>query len=435
METKIQYLLDKYEPKSLNSIKIENDILDSEKDIIFEKESQIPNFVLNSSCPFDKNYCFYGISLKVSTKENIFPKEKYFLKSQQIVELKPIDINKIFDDDTIFRNESPKNLEDKDEEENKDDEDSVHQKIVSSIKNHHYKSYIPKNLEKNEIINKNFNEIDNEWYIIENNTEEGPFNDFSMYNKLYKIYYDSKGNFPNYLLKEKKSDIFMTMNDCFNRLRGKYEYTKKSTTNNEYINQLKLQYMNNLLMYNTQLLKYYQTNTMNNMNSINNKINQNTNKNNAPNKFDNTNNSQEAENANNNIFNNNRKANNRNNINKFNNNINIMNNNRRNNNLQNNRGKNIYNDNGGNGKLYYNNNNLPRYRNKFNRKEKRVDKDHREKKENSDNNNEKELKQKETDIFNKKDETNGENKGNVNEENEEYKDGKKSINVDKFFEK
>ena len=432
MEKKIQYLLDKYEPKSLNSIKIENDILDFEKDIIFEKESQIPNFVLDSSCPFDKNYCFYDISLKVSTKENIFPKEKYFLKSQQIVELKPIDINKIFDDDTIFKNDSPKNPEDKDEEEKKNDEDSVKQKIISSIKNNHYKSYIPKNLEKNEIINKNINEIDNEWYIIENNTEEGPFNDFSMFNKLYKIYYDSKGNFPNYLLKEKKSDIFMTMHDCFDRLRAKYEYTKQNTTNNEYFDQLKLQYMNNLLIYNNQMLKYYQTNTMNNMN---NKINQNTYKNNVPNKFDNTNNRQSPANANNNIINNNRKSDNRNNINKFNNNYSIMNNNRRNNNFQNNRGKNIYNSNGGNGKYYYNHNNQPRYINKYNRKEKRVDKDYREKKENSDNNNnKKELKQKKSEKFNKKDETTGENKANVNV-NEENKDGQKSINVDKFFEK
>ena len=408
MEKKIQYLLDKYEPKSLNSIKIENDILDSEKDIIFEKESQIPNFVIDSSCPFDKNYCFYGISLKVSTKENIFPKEKYFLKSQQIVELKPIDINKIFDDDTIFENDSPKNPEDKDEEEKTIDEDSVQQKIISSIKNHHYKSYIPKNLDKN------VNEIDNEWYIIENNTEEGPFNDFSMYNKLYKIYHDSKGNFPNYLLKEKKSDIFMTMNDCFNRLRAKYEYTKQNTVNNEYLNQLKLQYMNNLLIYNTQMLKYYQTNTMNtmnNMNSINNKNNQNnqnTDKKNVPNKFDNSNNRQIPANVNN-----------------------FMNNNRRNYNFPNNRGKNIYNSNGDNGIHYYNNN-QPRHRNKYNRKEKRVDKDYREKNENSDNINKKELKQKKSEKFNKKDETTGENKAKVNEEN---KDGQKSINVDKFFEK
>ena len=431
MEKKIQYLLDKYEPKSLNSIKIENDILDFEKDIIFEKESQIPNFVIDSSCPFDKNYCFYGISLKVSTKENIFPKEKYFLKSQQIVELKPIDINKIFDDDTIFKNDSPKNPEDKDEEEKTIDEDSVQQKIISSIKNHHYKSYIPKNLDKN------VNEIDNEWYIIENNTEEGPFNDFSMYIKLYKIYYDSKGNFPNYLLKEKKSDIFMTMNDCFNRLRAKYEYTKQNTVNNEYLNQLKLQYMNNLLIYNTQMLKYYQTNTMNtmnNMNSINNKNNQNnqnTDKKNVPNKFDNSNNRQIPANVNNNTFNNNRKNDNRNNINKFNNNNIFINNNRRNYNFPNNRGKNIYNSNGDNGIHYYNNN-QPRHRNKYNRKEKRVDKDYREKNENSDNINKKELKQKKSEKFNKKDETTGENKAKVNEEN---KDGQKSINVDKFFEK
>ena len=220
MEKKIQNLLDKYEPKPLNSLKLENNILDIEKDIIFEKESQIPNFVLNSNCPFDKNYCFYDISLTVSTKENIFPKEKYFLKSQQIVELKPVDINKIFDDDITFKNDTTNSPNEKREEKEDIKDDEVQKKIISSIENHNYKSYIPKNLEKNNNINPN--EVINEWYIIGNKTKEGPFNDFTMYNKLYQIYYDAtskKEKLPNYLINEKKTDIFMTMDECFSRLK------------------------------------------------------------------------------------------------------------------------------------------------------------------------------------------------------------------------
>ena len=95
-----QTILDKYESSSLDSLKLDKNLLDIEKNIIFEKESQIPNLVLQSNCPFNKNYCFYDIALNVSTKENMFPKQKYYLKSQQVVELKPIDINSIFNDES-----------------------------------------------------------------------------------------------------------------------------------------------------------------------------------------------------------------------------------------------------------------------------------------------------------------------------------------------
>ena len=428
MEKTIQYLLDKYEPKTLNSIKLENNILDIEKEIIFENESQIPNFVLNSSCPFDKNYCFYDISLKASTKENIFPKEKYFLKTQQIVELKPIDINKIFEDDTMFKNDLSISPEDKKKEEKKYSEELVHQKIISLIKSNHYKSYTPKNLEKKEIIDSNANEFDNEWYIIENDIEEGPFNDFQMYNKLYKIFYDLKGKFPNYLLKEKKSDIFMTMNDCFDRLRTKYEFNKQNTANNEYFNQLKLQFMNNLLIYNTQMLKYYQINAMNTKNSLNNKNSHNINKsNNAPNKFDNTSKKKRPVNTTNNKFNNNRKFDYRNENNKFNNN---MDNKRWNNSMHNNKGKKINNNIVGKDRfLYYNQH---QYQNKYNKKEKRVDKEHDEKKKNYlKNKKEKDLEKKKSEELNQKDEANKRN-------NIRAKEGPKlehKINVEEFFEK
>ena len=446
MEKKIQNLLDKYEPKPLNSLKLENNILDIEKDIIFEKESQIPNFVLNSNCPFDKNYCFYDISLTVSTKENIFPKEKYFLKSQQIVELKPVDINKIFDDDITFKNDTTNSPNEKREEKEDIKDDEVQKKIISSIENHNYKSYIPKNLEKNNNINPN--EVINEWYIIGNNTKEGPFNDFTMYNKLYQIYYDAtskKEKLPNYLINEKKTDIFMTMDDCFSRLKTKYEYPKQTTpsANTQYLNQVKMLYMNNMKMLNY----YYQMNILNNMNNINqrNKINiQNNNKNNknnVPNKFDNSNNKQKIRNPNttaNNKFNNNNKNNNKNiqrkndninNNNKFNNNNNM--NNRWNNNNYNNKGKNQYN-NGNNGRYHKNNNYQQHYQmNKYNKKEKRIDKDYKKKDNSLKNKNGEGFEQKKNEALNKKEENNREN--NVNEDNKEEIKMTKVENVEKWF--
>ena len=442
MEKKIQNLLDKYEPKPLNSLKLENNILDIEKDIIFEKESQIPNFVLNSNCPFDKNYCFYDISLTVSTKENIFPKEKYFLKSQQIVELKPVDINKIFDDDITFKNDTTNSPNEKREEKEDIKDDEVQKKIISSIENHNYKSYIPKNLEKNNNINPN--EVINEWYIIGNNTKEGPFNDFTMYNKLYQIYYDAtskKEKLPNYLINEKKTDIFMTMDDCFSRLKTKYEYPKQTTpsANTQYLNQVKMLYMNNMKMLNY----YYQMNILNNMNNINqrNKINnQNNNKNNknnVPNKFDNSNNKQKIRNPNttaNNKFNNNnkniqRKNDNRNNNNKSNNNNNM--NNRWNNNNYNNKGKNQYN-NGNNGRYHKNNNYQQHYQmNKYNKKEKRIDKDYKKKDNSLKNKNGEGFEQKKNEALNKKEENNREN--NVNEDNKEEIKMTKVENVEKWF--
>ena len=443
MEKKIQNLLDKYEPKPLNSLKLENNILDIEKDIIFEKESQIPNFVLNSNCPFDKNYCFYDISLTVSTKENIFPKEKYFLKSQQIVELKPVDINKIFDDDITFKNDTTNSPNEKREEKEDIKDDEVQKKIISSIENHNYKSYIPKNLEKNNNINPN--EVINEWYIIGNNTKEGPFNDFTMYNKLYQIYYDAtskKEKLPNYLINEKKTDIFMTMDDCFSRLKTKYEYPKQTTpsANTQYLNQVKMLYMNNMKMLNY----YYQMNILNNMNNINqrNKINnQNNNKNNknnVPNKFDNSNNKQKIRNPNttaNNKFNNNnnkniqRKNDNINNNNKFNSNNNM--NNRWNNNNYNNKGKNQYN-NGNNGRYHKHNNYQQHYQmNKYNKKEKRIDKDYKKKDNSLKNKNGEGFEQKKNEALNKKEENNREN--NVNEDNKEEIKMTKVENVEKWF--
>lgn len=358
-----QLILDKYEPLPLESLKIENNLLDVEKKLIFEEESQIPNLVISSNCPFNKNYCFYDIVLNVSTKENIFPKQKYYLKSQQIMELKPIDINSIFNDDTLNNNivnTSDNNVKEK---AINDDENSVHNKIISSIKSKNYKSYIPKNanIEKGEVgnIGNNVNLSDNEWYIIgnkNNNIPDGPYNDLQMYNKLYQIYYiclSKNEKFPNYLINEKKSDIFMTMDDCFEKLKTRLQYLKTVgiySNNNQLANQNNFNLYNNILFYQSQMLPYYQMNNLFSLN--NNNLNNNINKNNIPNKFDKSPNIQHQNNQNDKINNNN---NNRDN------NLKMDNNTR----FHKNKGQNYINN---NNNYKYKNTNY--YKNRYNRKEK-----------------------------------------------------------------
>jgi hypothetical protein len=299
-----QSILDKYESSTLDSLKLNENLLDIEKNIIFEKESQIPNLVINSNCPFNKNYCFYDIALNVSTKENIFPKKKYYLKSQQIIEIKPLDINSIFNEDKAINNNTISSSVNEGKL-IKDDENLVHNKIMSSIKSNNYKSYIPKKIknEKNEATaNNNINLPDNlnsnsEWYIIGNNTNnepDGPYNDLQMYNKLYQIYYtclSKKEKSPNYLINEKKSNIFMTMDDCFDRLKKRYQYLNTNqayANNNQLANKANMNLMNNYLLYQRQIMQYYQMNNSLLSNPIFNNYSNNNNKNTVPNKFDNS---------------------------------------------------------------------------------------------------------------------------------------------------
>ena len=317
-----QSLIDKYIQTPLESVNLEPDLLDFEKENILEENSQIPNLVISSHCPFDKNYCFYDIALNVSTKENIFPKEKYVLKSQQVIEEKPIDINSIFESSDILPS-SPitSDLPSTAKTENNqaiEDENSVQNKIISTIKNKNYKIYTPKYLNNNNIhINKedlpnnkisekdkNSNEMDNEWYIIGNNIKEGPYNDSNMYYKIYKIYYDSlskKEKVPNYIVNEKKSNIFMTMDECFDKLKKQQESKIQKDVNsqsNQQISQAQNaipNYISNVLFYQNQMMRYYQMKNLmllnstnyllNNQNILNNIIN----KKNTPNKFDNLN--------------------------------------------------------------------------------------------------------------------------------------------------
>ena len=298
MEKKIQSLLDKYEKVSIDSINFENNILDLEKSLIYENESQIPNLVSYSSCPFDKNYCFYDIEVTRAIEENIFPKEKYYLKSQQTFELKPIDVNKIFDDEKLLGMNS---VEDKIE--TKEDDKTVKNQIMSSIKNNNYKSYIPKNKNilqnQNNMLYTNFpsenplsNQIDNQWLILGKDIKEGPYNDYNMYKRLYQILFESKDKiFPNYIVNEKISDIFMTMEECFKRLKNKfeYQYITNNFNNNQFINKILLQNMRNMILYQNQLIQYNFFNRMILQNNLKNNNIMNYNKQNSRNKFDNNN--------------------------------------------------------------------------------------------------------------------------------------------------
>ena len=220
----IQSILDKYSPVNINSLNIEKDVLDIEKDIIFEKESQIPNLVSSSNRPFDKNYCFYDLPLTKLTKENIFPKFNYRLKYKE--EIKPLDVDSLFDN----KNDILQNIAD----------NELRNKKLEIIKNEQYKEYIPKikmNLTLEQVYSQ---EKNNKWYIFMENEKLGPFNDFNLYKKIRDIYLDcfqQKKQIPYYLIKEEKGEIYLTMEECFQRLNKKfYKEIQKNIKNSGYGN-------------------------------------------------------------------------------------------------------------------------------------------------------------------------------------------------------
>ena len=220
----IQSILDRYTPVSLNSLNIEKDLLDTEKEIIFEKESQIPNIVSSSNRPFDKNYCFYDLPLTKSTKENIYPKFNYKLKYTE--EVKPLDVDSLFNNN----NDILQNISD----------NELRNKKIEIIKNEQYKEYIPKikmNLTLEQVYSQ---EKNNKWYIFMENEKLGPFNDFNLYKKIRDIYFDCiqhKRQIPYYLIKEEKGEIYLTMEECFQRLNKKFsKEIQKNIKNSGYGN-------------------------------------------------------------------------------------------------------------------------------------------------------------------------------------------------------
>ena len=215
----IQAILDKYSPETFNSLNIENNILDIEKELIFEKEHQIPSLITSSKRPFDKNICYYDLPLVKTIKENIIPKNKYKLKYEQ--EIKPLDIDSIFNEKNEILKESSDN--------------ELRNKKIEIIKNNQYKEYIPKiklNLTLEQVYSQ---EKNNKWYLLSDKEKMGPFNDFNLYKKIRDIYlycFSHKIQIPYYLVKEEKSEAYLTMEESFQNLNKVFSKNIQKNINN-----------------------------------------------------------------------------------------------------------------------------------------------------------------------------------------------------------
>ena len=215
----IQAILDKYSPETFNSLNIENNILDIEKELIFEKEHQIPSLITSSKRPFDKNICYYDLPLVKTIKENIIPKNKYKLKYEQ--EIKPLDIDSIFNEKNDILKESSDN--------------ELRNKKIEIIKNNQYKEYIPKiklNLTLEQVYSQ---EKNNKWYLLSDKEKMGPFNDFNLYKKIRDIYlycFSHKIQIPYYLVKEEKSEAYLTMEESFQNLNKVFSKNIQKNINN-----------------------------------------------------------------------------------------------------------------------------------------------------------------------------------------------------------
>ena len=233
----VQSILNKYTKVSIDSLNLEKDLLDIEKDIILEKESQEPDIVISSNRPFDKNYCYYDLHLKNSVKENIFPKKKYILKDQLVIN--PLDIDAIFDENKNILENNPEN--------------EIKKKKLDIITKGKYKEYVPK-IKLNLTLEQVFSyEKNNKWYLIKDDGPLGPFNDYNLYKYIKDIYYYCLSNnkqIPYYLVKEEKEDVYLTMEECFKNLNKKF--TKEIRKNMPYPNMIFYRYPNmaNLAFFN-----------------------------------------------------------------------------------------------------------------------------------------------------------------------------------------
>ena len=227
----IQSLINKYSSVPINSLNLDKDILDIEKDLIFENESQKPNLVISSSRPFDKNYCYYELPLNNKIKENIFPKFKYTLKEEQ--QIKPLDLDSVFNE----KNDILK----------KNTEKEIKMKKIQIIKNAQYTEYVPKiktEITLEQIYSK---EKDRNWFIINDSGELGPYNDFNLYKIIKDIYTNcllQKKPVPYYLIKEEKSEVYLTMEECFDKLNKKFTKEIQKHLNNSNLNNM-IFYANN----------------------------------------------------------------------------------------------------------------------------------------------------------------------------------------------
>ena len=119
------------------------------------------------------------------------------------------------------------------------------------------------------------NKRDSEWYIIGNNLKEGPYNDFCLYSKIYQIYYESfkkKKSVPNYILNNKKTSEFMTLDDCFKKLDKKFGVDLKNFLQSPIIPiSSQLEMVNLDQSYTNQMPMFpFQANFLNNIQAMNN---------------------------------------------------------------------------------------------------------------------------------------------------------------------
>ena len=185
MENKIQKILDKYSDVSIDPKLLKN----TEEELIpllFSKVSQIPELVLKSSQPFNKNSCFPNIVLddNLIIKENIYPKILYSISQ----------------DDTS----SPKISTTPQSE-------SIQEKLKSIIKGKKFINYSPKK-----------ENLNSEWCIIDEKYS-GPFTDEELLKKIEDYRENKNKNKKSFILYDKKMNEYMTIDTCYDLLKNKLD--------------------------------------------------------------------------------------------------------------------------------------------------------------------------------------------------------------------
>lgn len=211
---KIQSIFDKYNPIEFDEIEKKIDLSNSEKELIFVKECQIPNLMADSNQPFNKNKCFYDLPSDNSIEENISENNSTTKNEQKI---KPLDIDEVFSEEEI----------------------KLTNKISEIIKKGEYKEYIPPKTQKLTInytlADKFSQEKNNKWYIIDDKQPKGPFNDFNLYKKITEIFkdcYNEGKQVPHYLIKEEKNQLYLTMEQCLEKLNKEFDKKIKQNKHN-----------------------------------------------------------------------------------------------------------------------------------------------------------------------------------------------------------
>ena len=114
-------------------------------------------------------------------------------------------------------------------------DNELRNKKIEIIKNNQYKEYIPKiklNLTLEQVYSQ---EKNNKWYLLSDKEKMGPFNDFNLYKKIRDIYlycFSHKIQIPYYLVKEEKSEAYLTMEESFQNLNKVFSKNIQKNINN-----------------------------------------------------------------------------------------------------------------------------------------------------------------------------------------------------------